>query len=82
MATAGTILLAPTVLEIGTMLQMCTVKIPALSISFAIVAPQRVQVPQVELMMTASTPSLVRSFAISRANFTAFATEVPLPTVA
>ena len=81
-ATAGTIRLAPTVLEMGTMLQMCTVGIPALSISFAIVAPQRVQVPQVELMMTASTPSRVRSLAISRANFMAFATDVPFPTVA
>ena len=31
--------------------------IPALSISFTIVAPQRVQVPQVEVKITASTPS-------------------------
>jgi hypothetical protein len=82
MATAGTILLAPTVLDMGTMLQICTAKIPALSISFAIVAPQRVHDPQVELMMTALTPSLIKSFAISSANPLAFATEVPFPTVA
>jgi hypothetical protein len=82
MATAGTIRLAPTVLEMGTILQICTVGIPARSISFAIVAPQRVQVPQVELIMTAWTPSLTRSLAISRANSLALATAVPLPTVA
>lgn len=82
MATAGTILFAPTVLEIGTMLQMCTTGIPALSISFAIVAPQRVHDPQVELRITAFTPSRIRSSAISCANFLALATEVPFPTVA
>jgi hypothetical protein len=82
MATAGTILLAPTVLEMGTMLQICTVGIPARSISFAIVAPQRVQVPQVELRMTAWTPLLMSSLAISRAKSRALATAVPFPTVA
>ena len=82
MATAGIILFAPTVFEMGTMVQMCTVKIPVFSSSFAIVAPQRVHDPQVELMMTACTPSLRRSFAISWANFFALATDVPLPTVA
>jgi len=82
MATAGMILFAPTVLEMGIMVQICTVRMPALSISFAIVAPQRVQDPQVELMMTALTPSLTRSSAISWAKCLALATEVPLPTVA
>jgi hypothetical protein len=82
MATAGMILFAPTVLEMGTMVQMCTGKIPSFSSSLAIVAPQRVHDPQVELMMTARTPSLRRSFAISWAKFLALATEVPLPTVA
>jgi hypothetical protein len=76
------ILFAPTGFEMGTMVQICTVKIPSFSSSFAIVAPQRVQDPHVELMMTALTPSLRRSFAISWANFLALATEVPLPTVA
>ena len=54
---AGTILFAPTVREIGTTVQICTTGIPALSISFTNVAPQRVQVPQVEVRTTASTPS-------------------------
>jgi hypothetical protein len=82
MAMAGIILFAPTVFEIGTMLQMWTTGMPALSISFAIVAPQRVQEPQVELMMTAITPSRTRSLTISWANCLALATEVPFPTVA
>ena len=82
MDTAGMILFAPTVLEMGTMVQIWTVRIPSLSISFVIVAPQRVQDPQVELMMTALTPSFTRSFAISRAKALALATEVPFPTVA
>ena len=82
MATAGIIRLAPTVCEIGTMVQMWTAKMPSLSISFAIVAPQRVQEPQVELMMTAFTPSCLRFSAISRANSLALETVVPFPTVA
>jgi len=82
MAIAGTIRFAPTVLDMGTMVQIWTVGIPALSISLAIVAPQRVHVPQVEVMMTARTPSRIRSFAISRAKFSALATDVPFPTVA
>jgi len=82
MATAGTILLAPTVREIGTTVQTCTTGIPTLSISFTIVAPQRVQVPQVEVSTTACTPSFTSSLANVSANFFALATEVPLPTVA
>jgi hypothetical protein len=48
----GMIRLAPTVKEIGTMEHIWTTKIPARSISLQIVAPQRVQVPQVEVRMT------------------------------
>jgi len=81
MATAGTIRLAPTVKEMGVTVQMCTTAIPARSISFTIVAPQRVQVPQVLVKITACTPSFTNSWAISVAYFTAFATDVPLPTV-
>ncbi len=81
MATAGTILLAPTVKEMGVTVHTCTTAIPALSISFTIVAPQRVQVPQVLVRMTACTPSFTSSWAISVANAAAFATDVPLPTV-
>ena len=77
----GTILFAPTVREIGTTVHMCTTGIPALSISFTIVAPQRVQVPQVEVKITASTPSATNFCAYSFANPTALATAVPLPTV-
>lgn len=54
---AGTILLAPTVMEIGVTVQTCTTGMPALSISLTIVAPQRVQVPHVEVRITAPTPS-------------------------
>jgi len=78
----GTIRLAPTVSEIGTIEQQCTTVSPALSISLTIVAPQRVQVPQVEVRMTACTPSATSLFAISWPNFLALATEVALPTVA
>ncbi len=82
MATAGIILLAPTVRDMGTTVHTWTTGIPALSISFTIVAPQRVQVPQVEVSITASTPSDLSSLANSSANFLAFPTDVPLPTVA
>ena len=51
----GTIRFAPTVREIGVTVHMCTTGKPALSISFTIVAPQRVQVPQVEVSITAET---------------------------
>ena len=82
MATAGTMRLAPTVRDMGTIVQMCTVGIPARSSSFTIVAPQRVQVPQVDVSITAWTPSATISTAIDWANFLALATDVPLPTVA
>ena len=78
---AGTILFAPTVNDIGTTVQIWTTGIPALSISFTIVAPQRVQVPQVEVRITASTPSAFNSWLNSSANFFALATAVPFPTV-
>ena len=81
MATAGMILLAPTVLEIGVTVQICTTGKPALSISLTIVAPQRVQVPQVEVKITADTFCLISFCAISSANNFEEATEVPLPTV-
>ena len=81
MATAGMMRLAPTVFEIGTMVQTWAVRMPAFSISLAIVAPQRVHDPQVELMMTAFTPSFKRSLTISWANFLALETVVPFPTV-
>ena len=66
-AIAGTILLAPTVNEIGTTVQICTTGIPVLSISFTIVAPQRVHVPQVDVRITASTPAATKRVPISEA---------------
>ena len=78
---AGTIRFAPTVLLIGTTVQMWTIGRPTRSISFTIVAPQRVQVPQVEVMMTASTPSSFIFAAYSSAKAFELATAVPLPTV-
>lgn len=80
-AIVGTILLAPTVKDIGTTVHICTTGIPALSISFTIVAPQRVQVPQVDVRITASTPSANNSLEKFSANPLAFLTAVPLPTV-
>ena len=81
MATVGTIRLAPTVNEMGTTVHMCTTGIPARAISLTIVAPQRVQVPQVEVRITAVTPSATRSLLNSWAYFFEEATAVPFPTV-
>lgn len=78
----GTIRLPPTVSEMGTMEQACTAVMPERSISLTIVAPQRVQVPQVEVRITACTPSATRTLAICCPYFLAFSTEVALPTVA
>ena len=80
-ATVGTIRLAPTVSEIGVTVQACTTGMPALSISFTIVAPQRVQVPQVEVRITASTPLTFSFWLNSSANAFEDATAVPFPTV-
>lgn len=77
----GTILFAPTVRDIGTTVHMWTIGSPARSISFNIVAPQRVQVPQVDVNITAVTPSAINSLAIASPNFLAEATAVPFPTV-
>ena len=81
-AMAGTILFAPTACEIGTIEQTCATGIPKLSIVFAIVAPQRVHVPQLEVRMAAWIPSNFILCATSIANFFALATAVALPTVA
>lgn len=52
-------------MEIGVTVQMCTIGIPAASIRFTIVAPQRVQVPQVEVRMAPWIFSLFSSSAIA-----------------
>lgn len=54
---------------------------PALSISFASVAPQRVPVPQVLVTMAACTPSLISCLAIPSPIAVALGTVVPVPTV-
>ena len=79
-AIVGTILFAPTVSEIGTIVHMWTTG-NLRSISLTIVAPQRVQVPQVDVNITAVTPSATSLSAISAPKRFAFATAVPLPTV-
>lgn len=81
-ATPGMMRLAPTVNEIGTMEQTWAVGRPTRSSSLTIVAPQRVQVPQVDVRMTACTPTLIRVAAISSPKRFARATAVALPTVA
>ena len=55
--------------------------IPAFSISLAIVAPQRLHVPQVATIITAFTFADFRSCAISRPILLESATGVPLPDV-
>ena len=81
MEMVGTILLAPTVSDTGTRLHMWTIGNPAFSNSFTIVAPQRVQVPQVEPRIIAVTPSFTRWGIISCAILLASASVVPVPTV-
>lgn len=80
-ATAGTIRLAPTVREMGTIEARCATGNPARSISLTSVAPQRVSVPQVEVRITPSTPADFNSAAIAFPNLSELATEVALPTV-
>ena len=74
---------APTFLAMETRLEMRTVGIPALSNSLAIVAPQRVPVPQVAVKITPtfSLYCLRMFWAISFPKRSAFSTEVALPAV-
>ena len=81
-ATPGTILFVPTVSIMGTIVAICTTGMPAtLSISRVIDAPHRVQVPQVDVSIAASTPAFLSSSPISLPNLSAFATAVPVPVV-
>ncbi len=81
MAAAGKIRFAPTAKAMDVMVHICTVGIPARSSSFVIVAPQRVPVPQVEVRITACTPSAIKTRAISWPNLRPFSRVVPLPVV-
>jgi hypothetical protein len=80
-ATPRSTRFAPTIVAIVGSAVTKTVGIPALSISLASVAPQRVPVPQVPERTTASTPDSFSSSAISWPNFVAAATGVPFPVV-
>ena len=77
----GTIRFAPTDCEIVVIVAIWTIGIPYFSISFTIVAPQRVQVPQVEVSITPSTPASFNSFPISSPKTIEFPTAVPVPVV-
>ena len=72
---------APTVWEMGVMVHTWTAGIPAFSICLTSVAPQRVQVPQVLVRMTAFTLASRSSWAMSRPMEVADVTEVELPVV-
>jgi len=80
-ANAGTILTAPTVFDIGVTVQMCDEGIPTASSSLTIVAPQRVHVPQVDVIIAPSTPACNSSCAISFPIAVASATDVEFPVV-
>jgi len=81
MDIVGTILLAPTDIATGIRLHIKAIGKPARSNSFTIVAPQRVQVPQVATKIIASTLSSLSHGIISSAIFLASACVVPVPTV-
>ena len=55
--------------------------IPTLASSLLIVAPQRLQLPQVATSRTASTPASVSSWAISSPMAAAAFTAMPFPAV-
>ena len=65
---------------IGTAL-ICATGMLARSSSFAIVAPQRLQLPQVATSKTASTPVSLSSAVISSPIFRAAVTAMPFPAV-
>ncbi len=81
MEMVATSRLTPTVFETGIKLAIWTMVMPAFSISLAIVAPQRVQVPQVEVRIAARIPFFFSCSAISLPIRAASACVVPVPTV-
>ncbi len=76
-----TILFAPTDKAIDVNAVITTLGIPALSIPFEIVATQRVQVPHVEVRITAVTPFAFKVSAILLPVTLLFSTFVPTPQV-
>ena len=71
----------PTINATGVIVVTWAVGIPALSISTAIAAPQRVLVPQVEVKITPSTPSVLSCSAMLRPILLAFSRVVAAPVV-
>lgn len=61
--------------------QICATGMPTRSISFAIVAPQRVPVPQVDVRITPCTLSAKRAAAMAVPKDLLCSYEVPLPVV-
>jgi len=74
-------LFAPTEIPIEVKAVICAVGISFFSISLAIVAPQRVQVPQVEVNITASIPLFFSSSIMDLPISLLFFTLVPIPEV-
>ena len=77
----GTMRLLPVTWAIGGKAVIWTMGMPALSISFTIVAPQRVQLPHVLTKIAPSTCSAWRTWAISRPMRWASFRKVRLPVV-
>ena len=77
----GTMRLTPSENGIRWSAEYMTVGMPARSSSLTIVAPQRLQVPQVAVKMTARIPSRLSSSASSRPNFCARSSGAALPVV-
>ena len=75
------ILLEPTISATAITAESWTAGMPALSISFASVAPQRVLVPQVEVNMTPETPSAFRLSPILCPTFFMMSTILDKPVV-
>ena len=81
MASPWMILLLPKVCAIGSIAVICAQGMPERSISLVIAAPQRVQDPQVETIIAASTPALFSFSAIDRPKASPFNKEAPVPDV-
>ena len=79
---AGWTLFDPTVCATGVKLHNCMTGMPIRSISLAITAPQRVDEPQVDVRITASTPSSRILLAISAPMRLELAADVIRPVVA
>jgi len=75
------ILFDPTFFAIDVKPVICAVGIPTLSNSFVIVAPQRVQVPQVVVISAALTPAFKSSSAMLLPIFLLLSIFVPTPQV-